>query len=55
MNSESDFIVYPVLSGEWRAYVKGNPNIQVWGFSEENAIKRLWDEIEKNHPELVKS
>lgn len=49
--SENDFVVYQVLSGEHRSYVKEHPNIQAWGFSRENAISNLWKEIE-NHPEL---
>lgn len=48
MNAETDFIAYQTQGGEWRAYVKGNPNMQAWGFSKENAIKRLWDVIESD-------
>lgn len=42
-----DIQVYKVVTGEYRAYVKGEANLEAWGYSEENAILNLGKALNK--------
>lgn len=36
-----DVRVYKTLSNEFRAYIKGEANLQAWGFNKERAVDKL--------------
>jgi hypothetical protein len=39
--------VYQVQSMEYRAYVKGNANLEAWGITHNNALKNLFKHLLK--------
>lgn len=44
---EKDIHVYRTLSGEYRAYIKGEANLEAWGQSKKRAILNLGKVLDK--------
>lgn len=45
--TKKDIHIYQVLTGEFRAYVKSDPSIEVWSFSKRLAALALTDKLSK--------
>lgn len=48
-----DIHVYETLSLSWRAYVRSNPNIQVWGSTRERAVNNLARKLVTDHNQII--